>query len=94
MSIEEHSLAAEIFGKVALKKLGTVHENFRLYKAGWLGARPPFEIMEVTGARFRVAQSGPREGQLCIKVPATERTVYITSKEMKALEKKLKGAKQ
>lgn len=95
MNMDDDVFADQTFGKIALqklKKIGPLHPSFRLYEAGWLEQHPPFETMKVTGSRFRVALRGPREGQLCMKVPATDRTVYVTAAEMKAFEKKMRGA--
>jgi len=76
--------AEQSFGKVALKKLGKVSENFRLYRAGWLGKHPTRDIMEVTGAEFRAAKSGPNAGKLSIKVNGSDKTVHVTKEEMQA----------
>ena len=73
------------FGKAALSKLSKVPENFRIYEAGWLGSNPSeFTIMEVKGAEFREAKSGPNKGKLKIKLPNTDRIVYITKDEISA----------
>lgn len=73
--------------RAARKKLGPVDPNFRVFCAGWLGDNPElWEIMEVTGAVFRAAQTGPRRGQMVIEVPRTRRTVYVTAAELKAAE--------
>lgn len=75
------------YGRVALKKLAPVAENFRLYCAGWLGDDPKlWDVMEVTGAVFRAAKTGPRRGQLVILEPGTKRTAYVTTAEMEAEE--------
>lgn len=74
--------------RAARKKLGPVDPNFRVYCAGWLGDDPElWDVMEVTGAVFRAAKTGPRRGQLVIMVPGTKRIVYVTSAEMRAEEK-------
>lgn len=79
---EQHS-----YGKVALEKLKPfVTENFRLYYAGWLGEYPNFTTMEVRGAEFRAAKSGPNKGILSIKVPGTDKTAYATKEEMQAYD--------
>lgn len=73
------------FGKVALSKLSPVPENFRIYEAGWLGSKPSeFTVMEVKGAEFRAAKSVPYKGELKIKIPNTNRTVYVTKEEIAA----------
>jgi hypothetical protein len=69
----------------AIKKLRSVEEGFVFYAFEWLGDRPEeWSIMKCTGAVFREAKSGPRKGKKCIKVPGTERTVFITESEMDA----------
>lgn len=72
------------FGKAALAKLKPTDPNFRLFFAGWLGDYDTTDTMEVKGAIFRAAKSGPRKGQLVIQVPGTERTAYVTEAEMRA----------
>lgn len=50
------------FGKAALKKMGAVPENFRLYCAGWIGENPEeWKCMDVTGAEFRRPLRGSRQ---------------------------------
>lgn len=78
--------AETTYGKLALKKLAPVGPNFRLYCAGWLGDGMQRDVMDVTGAEFREAKRGPRKGQLCILVPSTQRTAYVTASEMAAAE--------
>ena len=71
------------FGKAALKKMGAVPENFRLYCAGWIGENPEeWKCMDATGAEFRRAARGPNKGKLSIKIPGTERKVRVTRAEM------------
>jgi hypothetical protein len=74
------------FGKVALAKLKPTDPNFRLFFAGWLGDYETTDTMEVKGAVFREAKSGPRKGQPVILVRGTERTAYVTEAEMRAVE--------
>jgi hypothetical protein len=67
------------FGKAALKKLGAVPENFRLYRSEWLGKRPEgWKEMRVTGRVFRAS----KDGALDIPVPHTIRTVIVTREEI------------
>ena len=80
MSMEIDIFAKQIFGKLALKKLGSVGENFRLYSAGWLDDQRT--VMKVSGAVFRVAKAGKNRGKLSIMVKGTEQTAYITADEM------------
>ncbi|MCE9984184.1 hypothetical protein LZ656_17570 [Leclercia adecarboxylata] len=58
------------FGKAALLKLPPLPANFRLYEAETLRNG---KGMKVTGAEFRVAESGPNKGKLCIPVPGTHK---------------------
>lgn len=83
------------FGKAAIQKIGPVSENFRLYQAGWLGEKPQdFDVMKVIGAEFRVAKSGKNKGKLCIMVPNTKRTAYVTKAEMRAIDEAAKATAQ
>lgn len=70
------------FGKAALRKMGDTPANFLLFFAGWMGDLKTTDTMKVTGAVFREAKKGKDKGKLCIKVPGTERTVYVTKAEM------------
>lgn len=74
------------FGRLALKKLSGLPSNFRLYKAGWLGSGNERDVMELTGAEFRIAMSGKNKGKMSIKVPKTDRSVFVTSKEVAAAD--------
>ena len=80
------------FGQLALAKIKPASPNFRLYSAGWLGDGNQRDVMDVTGAEFREAKRGPRKGDLCIQVPGTVRTAYVTAEEMQALEQQKGGA--
>lgn len=85
VDMEKDILAAETYGKIALQKLAPVHENFRLYEAGWLGEKPAdFQVMKVVGAEFRAAKSGPNKGKLSILVKGTQRTAFVTREEIQA----------
>lgn len=88
MTMLNDDLFAETsFGKVALRKLAPVSENFRLYAAGWLGSKPEeFSIMKVTGAEFRIARSGKNAGKFSILVKGTIRNAFVTAEEMNAIE--------
>lgn len=71
------------YGKAALERFGPVPENFRIYAAGWLGDKPEeWRVMGVTGAEFRAAKSGKNKGKLCIMIPGTKRTAYVTREDM------------
>jgi len=73
------------YGKAALKKMGAVPDNFRLYEAGFLEERPEeFDTMKVLGAEFRLAKSGPNKGKLAVMVSGTIRTAYVTKAEIQA----------
>lgn len=80
----EHDIFAKVsYGKLALKKLAPVGENFRLYSAGWIGEKlEEMTVMQVTGADFRRALSGKNKGKLSILIKGTERTAYVTADEM------------
>lgn len=65
------------FGQAALKALGQVPENFRLYDAAWSNDR---SSMTVTGAEF--ARDDRQGGQLCILQPSTTRTVIISAEDI------------
>ena len=81
MSDDEDLFASTSFGKAALKKLGAVPENFRLYSAGWLGKKPEDrKEMRVKGRVFRAS----KDGKLDIPVPRTIRSVIVTRDEMRA----------
>lgn len=87
MSTTQDVFGSMPYAKVALAKIKPTHPNFRLYSAGWVGDFATTDTMEVTGAVFREAKSGPRKGQFCIMVPGTKRTAYVTESEMKAVDK-------
>jgi len=80
----EDIFAQQAFGKAAIKKLGAVPENFRLYRAGWMGKHPHYDAMEVAGAEFRVAKRGSNAGKLSIKISGTDRVVQVTREEIRA----------
>lgn len=82
MDMTEAVFADQKYGKAALQKLAPTDPNFRLYLAGWLGEKPPFEVMEVRGAVFRHATRGPNKGKLSIRIPGTTRTVHLTAAEI------------
>jgi hypothetical protein len=86
MDMRADIFAEQTFGKVALKKLTPTDENFRLYKAGWLGNGRQREIMEVSGAVFRAALRGPNKGKLSIMVPNSSRSIHVTAREMDEFE--------
>ena len=66
-----------------MKNFGDVPENFFIYEAGWLGKRPEdFRVMEVKGAEFRAAKSGPRKGELVVMIQGTRRVTHVTRKDM------------
>lgn len=83
----EDIFGKQSFGKAALKKLGPVPENFRLYSAGWLGKKPEDWVeMRVTGCELRHAKKGVNAGKLCIPIPGTKRSVLVTKAEILACE--------
>lgn len=82
-------LAKHSYGKIALLKIKPESPNFRLYEAGWLetgGGPETWEVMEVTGAEFREAKSGPNKGKLTVLVPNTKRTAHVNVQEMRDFE--------
>lgn len=70
------------YGKIALKKMRDLPENFRLFYAGWL--HDTSDVMQVKGAEFRIAKSGENKGTLSILIKGTERVAYVTKEEMNA----------
>lgn len=80
------------FGKLALAKIKPADPNFRLFSAGWLGNDNSRDVMEVKGAVLRAAKRGPRKGELCIIVPGTVRTTYVTAEEMTRHKRKRAAA--
>lgn len=72
----------------ARAKMKNLPENFMIYKFNWLGDLNDREnnVMEVTGAVFREAKSGPRKGKLCMMVKGTERKVFLTPDDVKAID--------
>lgn len=78
---DEDPFASTRFGKAALNKLGPLPENFRLYRAEWLGKNlQEATEMRVTGREFRASKSGA----LDIPIPRTIRSVVVTKAEMLA----------
>ncbi len=67
------------YGKAALKKMGTIPENFRLFCAGFIGKS---DSMEVRGAEFRPALKGPNKGKLTVMVKGTEKSVVVFQRDM------------
>lgn len=74
------------YGKAALKKLGDLPENFRLYSAALQGESQNYHGMELKGAEFRAAKTGKYKGQLSIMVKNTQRTTYVSMAEIRAEE--------
>lgn len=91
MDMTEDLFADTEFGQIALEKIKPTSPNFRLYCAGWIEKGPPatWDTMEVNGAEFRVAKTGPNKGLLTVLVPGTKQTAYVTKSEMKAHKSKL-----
>lgn len=84
----EDIFAEQSYGKVALAKMKPQNPDFSLYFAGWLGDYNTTDTMEVRGAVFREAKSGPNKGKLVIKVPSSDMTAYVTVADMKSEEEK------
>lgn len=74
------------YGIAAMKKMGEVPENFRLYQCGWVGGGQPdqWHGMQCEGAEFRAAKSGPNKGVLSIMIPGTKRSAYVSRAEIDA----------
>ncbi len=74
------------YGIAAMKKMGEVSEDFRLYQCGWIGGGQPdkWHGMQCEGAEFRAAKSGPNKGVLSIMIPGTKRSVYVSRAEIEA----------
>ncbi|WP_199031383.1 hypothetical protein [Ralstonia sp. ASV6] len=87
MDMTKDIFADQLYGQLALEKIKPSSPNFRLYMAGFIeNGGPPesWEVMEVVGAEFREAKSGPNKGKLCVMVPNTKRTAHIHVSEMRA----------
>lgn len=70
------------FGQEALRMLGPVPENFRLFSAGWAEVSndpKDWKTFKVTGAEFTKA------GKL---IPGTKRSVKITKARLKELHER------
>lgn len=65
----------------AIKKLGIVHKDFRMYLFESLGDGAA-GVMKLTGCVFRVAKKGKNKGDLCIKVPGSTRVSFMSSSEI------------
>lgn len=88
--MEKDLFAEQSYGKLALKKIGSVPENFRLYAAGWLGKKPEdWKVMKVKGAEFCVAKSGPNKGRMTIMVKGSQRTAQVTREEILAFPERV-----
>lgn len=74
--------AQQTYGQIALQKMQPLPENFRLFKAGWLGDGTAREVMKVTGGEYRVAKSGKNKGLLSVLFKGTEKYCFVTWDEM------------
>lgn len=80
--------AQECYGKIALERMQPCPPNFRLYSAGWLGKGNERQCMEIKGAEFRASKAkGKGNGKLCVKIPNSDKTAYVTIQEMDAYKK-------
>lgn len=83
MDMQERIFEETAAGKAAMAKIGEVPDNFRLYQFAWMEERPEdWETMQLTGAEFREAKSGPNKGKLSIKIKGTDKTVYVTKEQI------------
>lgn len=88
MSLQEDMMRDYPPSIAAANKIGALADGFAFYAFEWLGDRPEeWDVMKVTGAVFREAKTGPRKGEKCIKVPGTDRTVYVTRAEINEARK-------
>lgn len=71
------------YGKAALKKIGIVTKDFRLYYFSMQQGGG----MLCKGAEFRKAKSGKLKGVLSIMIKGTIKSVYINQKEIMAENK-------
>jgi hypothetical protein len=78
------------YGKAALKKMGDVPENFRLYSAELKGKHPNYHGMKIEGAEFRQAKTGKNKGKLSILIKGTKRSAYVTTDEIRAEDNQAK----
>ncbi len=68
-----------------VERCARVPENFRLYYAGWVEEPPDdWRTMNVMGAVYRAAKSGPNKGVLSIKIKGSQRSACVTREEMDA----------
>lgn len=84
LNMDDMSWHQTAFGIAALKKMGDIPENFRIYFAGWKGEYPNYHGMEVTGAEFKRMKRKTTHG---VKIKGTERTVYISKAEIQQEDK-------
>lgn len=61
----------------ALKKLAPVPANFRCFLYERLGEGKN-SVLQITGAEFREAKSGPYKGKLRIEIKGTRRSCFLT----------------
>jgi hypothetical protein len=70
-----------------LAKQTPLPDNFMIYQAGWIGDMDSdARVMKLEGCEFRVALSGPNKGQLCVPIPNTGRTAWLSVEEIRALK--------
>jgi hypothetical protein len=81
LNLEDRQFENLPFGRAALKKLGVVPENFRLYCARWLGNLECPHGMQVTGAEFERMKRKTTHGK---KIRDTDRSVYVSRAEIEA----------
>lgn len=79
MDMREDPFGSMAFGKAALEKIKPTDPNFYLYEAGWVSD----DTMEVNGAVFREAKSGPNKGKLVMLVKGSEKKAFVTAEEMR-----------
>lgn len=82
----EDIFESQSYYKVAMAKIKPDNPDFRIFCCGWVGDYHTTDTMQVTGAVFREAKSGPRKGKKVVEVTGTRRSAFVTVAEMKEQE--------
>jgi hypothetical protein len=78
MDMDNNLFEHEPYGRLALKKMGAVPDNFRLYQVGWINEGVPRPALQVVGAEFESRGGGH------YLIPGSKRVAYITPLELLA----------
>lgn len=73
-------------GIVALKKFGKVPENFYIYEVSVIGDHRVSDVWKVKGCVLREATKGKNKGCMCVIVPGSKVTAYVTRAEVKKVK--------